>query len=50
MLAAITVHEANFKPTDDSLLASHALPHSIRHQYLIDAVTQDFMTALLGIG
>ena len=46
MLAAITQHKKNFKPSDDSLLASHALPHSIRHQYLIKAVTQDFLTAL----
>ena len=46
MLAAITLHETNFKPTDDSLLASHALPHNICHQYLINVVTQDFLTAL----
>ena len=46
MLAAITKHEEKFKPLDDSILATHALPHSIRHQYLIDAVTQDFLTAL----
>ena len=46
MLAALTKHEENFKPSDDSVLATHCLPHSIRHQYLIDAVTQDFLTAL----
>ena len=46
MLASITEHKEKFKPSDNSLLATHALPHSIQHQYLIDAVTQDFLTAL----
>ena len=34
------------KPTDDSRLAAASLPHTIRHQYLIDEVTSDFITAL----
>ena len=33
-------------PTDDSILVAASLPHTIRHQYLIDEVTGDFITAL----
>ena len=46
MLAVINRHEEENPPSDDSALAVNALPHSIRHQFLIDAVTQDFLTAL----
>ena len=33
-------------PTDDLRLAAASLPHTIRHQYLIDEVTNDFITSL----
>ena len=49
MLALINRHEEENPPRDDSALASNALPHSIRHQFLIDSVTQDFLTALFNV-
>ena len=49
MLAVITKHEEENRPVNDSLLATHALPHTIRHQFLIDSVTQDFLNALYNV-
>lgn len=49
LLAAITDHEEQHPPANDAVLATHALPHTLRHQYLIDAVTQDFLNALYNV-
>ena len=49
MLAVINRHEEENPPSNDSALAINALPHSIRHQFLIDAVTQDFLAALYNV-
>ena len=39
-------HEANNIPKNDTLLASGSLPHSRRHQWLIDDTTNDFLKCL----
>ena len=49
LLDAITKHEAIFIPTDDSLLAVAALPHTQQHEYLIDSVTNDFLQTLANV-
>ena len=49
LLAAITDHEEQHPPANDAVLATHALPHTLRHQFLIDAVTQDFLNALYNV-
>ena len=49
MLAVIEQHEVDHPAKNDSALASNALPHSVRHQFLIDAVTQDFLAALYNV-
>lgn len=49
LLEAINKHEAIFAPTDDSRLALAALPHTQQHEYLIDAVTNDFLLCLANV-
>ena len=49
LLNAINKHEAIFDPTNDSRLALAALPHTQRHEYLIDSVTNDFLSALANV-
>ena len=49
VLEAINKNESTFVPTDDSRLALASLPHTQRHEYLIDKVTNDFLTALANV-
>lgn len=49
LLDSINKHESIFMPTDDSRLAIAALPHTQQHEYLIDAVTNDFLLCLANV-
>ena len=46
LLESIQNFEENNLPSGDAETAAAALPHTMRHQYLIDEVTQSFITTL----
>ena len=49
LLNGVTQHELDHKRNNDSVLATSALPHTKKHQYLIDKVTNDFLSALANV-
>ena len=49
LLDALVLFEDTNIPSSDSILAPSALPHTNRHEWLIDEVTTSFLDALAAV-